>query len=302
MALRLHCICQMRVLLATDGSKEATMALRAASRLLGRTGREMHILHVAAEPRFPKSGALEKQAIHHRLAAETRRILQDAKRTLTEEGEDALTLCQTGSPTRVIMRESQDYDIAVIGAKGRDVRTEVGLGPVASRLVEHASGCVLIGREPPGDSQIRILVPVDGSDGSNQALDALISYFDLESAEITLLHVVEKLWLPPLEEEEPTDPESKESGRFLIEMRRDAEQLLAETHQRFLQHHAGVSTSIREGIPANEILSEIDQGDYDLVVVGATAATDMKHSVLGSVSSKVAWNAPCSVFIVRLPE
>lgn len=278
------------------------MALRAASRLLAHADCEMHILQVTTEPRFPKSGALTKQTFQHRLAAETRRILQEAKQTLTEEGVDALTLCQTGSPARVIMRESQDYDITVIGAKGKDVRAEVALGPVAGRLVEHATGCVLIGREPPSDSQIRILVPVDGSDGSNQALDALISYFDLESAEITLLHVVEKLWLPPQEEEEPSDPESNESAQFLVEMRREAQQLLAETRLRFLQSHSGVSTSIREGIPANEILSEIDQGGYDLVVVGATGATDMRHSVLGGVSSKVAWNAPCSVFIVRLPE
>ena len=293
----------MQVLVATDGSKEAATAMRTASRLLTRTDRGMHVLHVAAEPRLPKSGKLAKQTYHqHRLAAETRRILQEAKRILAEEGIDALTLCQTGSPARFIMRESENYDITVIGAKGRDVRAEVGLGPVASRMVEHASGCVLVSREPPSDKQVRILVPVDGSSGSEQALDALTSFFDLESADITLLHVVEKLWLPADEEEEPTDPESIQTAQFLLEMKREAEQLLADTRIRFLQHHSGVTTSIREGVPANEILSEANQGDYDLVVVGATGATDMKHSVLGSVSSKIAWNAPCSVLIVRIPE
>src|SRR6266849_5903328 len=85
-------------------------------------------------------------------------------------------------------------------SQGSNVRSEVGLGPVASRLVEHASGCVLVGREPPGDRQARILVPLDGSDGSQQALDALVSLFDIESAEIKLLHVVETLWLPVDEE------------------------------------------------------------------------------------------------------
>lgn len=288
--------------MATDGSKEAVMAMRSAGRLLTRTDREMHVLHVAAEPRLPKSGKLAKQIYQHRLTAETTRILQEAKQILNEDGIDALTLCQTGSPARVIMRESEDYDITVIGAKGRDAIGEIGLGPVASRLVEHASGCVLVGREPPGDQQVRILVPVDGSSGSDDALDALTSYFDLESADITLLHVVEKLWLPAEEEEEPRDPESNQTAQFLLEMRREAEQLLSETRSRFLQQHSGVTTSIREGVPANEILSEADQGDYDLVVVGASSATDMKHSVLGSVSCKIGWNAPCSVLIVRVPE
>jgi nucleotide-binding universal stress UspA family protein len=295
----------MRVLLTTDGSKEATCAMRAASRLLNRTEREVHVLYVAPQPRAPKSGKITKRAYQHRLAAETKRVLEDAKRVLCEEGIDALTLCETGSPASVIMQEAEDYDLTVLGAKGREVSSNVGLGPVASRLVEHGSGCVLIGREPPSDRQARILVALDGSDGSGRALEALASLFDLESAEITLLHVLETLWLPPGDEDESrveVDPESEETDQVALELRREAEQVLTQARLRILPQHPGVTTSIREGIPANEILSEVDQGDYDLVVVGATGATDMKHSVLGSVSSKVAWNAPCSVLVVRVAE
>jgi nucleotide-binding universal stress UspA family protein len=289
----------MRVLFTTDGSKEAAAAIRAGCRLLPTAGREAYVLHVSQQLRAPKSGNTTRSDYQHRLAGESRRILEEAKNVLAEEGVDGLTLCQTGSPAGVIMREAEDYDLTVIGARGLNVRSEVGLGPVASRLVEHASGCVLIGREPPDDRQPRILVPLDGSDGSEQALDALVSLFDIESAEIKLLHVVETLWLPDKDSSSESDPES---DQVALELRHEAEQLLAEARKRILPHHSGVTISIREGIPANEILSEADQGDYDLVVVGATSASDMKHSVLGSVSSKVAWNAPCSVLVVRVPE
>jgi nucleotide-binding universal stress UspA family protein len=295
----------MRVLLSTDGSKESTAAMRAASRLLSGENRKVDVLYVAPELRAPKSGKIARRSFQQRAAAETRRILEEAKQILTEEGIDALTLSETGSPANVIMREAEDYDITVIGAKGRNAKSAAGLGPVASRLVEHAAGCVLVGREPPGDKGMRFLVPVDGSAGSEQALDTLSSFFDLESAEITLLHVLETLWLPQDLEREPledSDLESREAGQLSLELRREAEQLLAEARARVLEHHPGVSTSIREGNPGNEILSEADQGDYDLVVVGATGASDMKHSILGSVSSKVAWSAPCSVLLVRIPE
>jgi len=295
----------MRVLLATDGSKEATDGLRTASRLLTKVDRHVDVLYVASEPRAPKSGKIARQAYHHRAAAETRRVLEEARQILKEEGIDALTLSETGSPASVIMAQAEDYDVTVIGAKGRNERSDVGLGPVASRIVEHASGCVLVGREPPGDGQVRILVPVDGSAGSQHALDALSMLFDLESAEITLLHVLETLWLPSNPEEDSlgdTDTEFRQTRQLLAELRREAEQLLAEARARVLEQHPGVTTAIREGIPGNEILSEADQGEYDLVVVGANEATDMKHSVLGSVSSKVAWNAPCSVLVVRVPE
>lgn len=263
------------------------------------------MLHVIRELRAPRSGRITRREYQHRQAEETKRILEEAKRVLAEEGVDALTLCQSGSPASVIMREAEDYDVTVIGAKGKDARSAVGLGPIASRLVEHANGCVLVGREPPGDGQARILVPLDGSDGSEQALEALVNLFDVGSAEIKLLHVMETPWLPEDEDAESrlrNNPDTGQMNQAGLELRHEAEQLLLDARVRILPHHPGVATSIREGIPANEILAEADQGEYDLIVIGATGATDMKHSVLGSVSSKVAWNAPCSVLVVRLPE
>jgi len=59
-----------------------------------------------------------------------------------------------------------------------------------------------------------------------------------------------------------------------------------------------VVTRVREGIPGDEILSEVESGAYDLVVAGASGSHDLKHKILGSVSGKVAWNAPCSVLLI----
>jgi nucleotide-binding universal stress UspA family protein len=50
---------------------------------------------------------------------------------------------------------------------------------------------------------------------------------------------------------------------------------------------------------SEEILSEAIRGEYDLVVLGATGLADIKRAMLGSVSVKVAHNAPCSVLIVK---
>jgi len=279
----------MRVLLTTDGSNESKDALRAASRLLAPQDREADVLYVAPESRT---------AQQDRVARQTKQILYEAKQLLAEEGCTASALCRTGSPARVILHESKQYDVTALGAKGRDEHSAGGLGPVASRLVEHADGCVLIARTPPRDRQPRILVPVDGSDGSGQALDMLASFFDLESADVTLLHVLETVWLP--EDENGEAPEG--ADQVNLQLRSDAEGLLADARSKILPHHSGVTTFIREGLPANEILRAADEGDYDLVVLGTTAASDMKHQVLGSVSIKVAWNAPCSVLLVRVPE
>jgi nucleotide-binding universal stress UspA family protein len=298
----------MRVLIATDGSKEAITGMTTASRLLTSAGREVQVLCVAPELRAPKSAKIVARARQHRIIAETQRILQDAKQMLTEEGIDAVALCLTGSPASVIIRQAEEYDITVIGAKGRDVRSNVGLGPVASRVVEHAQGCVLVGRELRSDKGTRILAPVDGSGGSQHALDALNALFDLESAEITLMHVIETPWLHLESEQELSEDmeavmgEADPEAKLALELRREAEELLADGRERIKGHHHSVTTVISEGNPGNEILREAEQGEYDLVVVAASGAADLKRKMLGSVSSKVAWNAPCSVLVVRGPE
>ena len=298
----------MRVLIATDGSKEAAAAIRAAGRLLVNTGRQVDVLYVTPEATLPDSAKGATDKYQERLAADTKRILRRARLALAEEGIEAQPRCRSGSAVMVLLEEAGNYDITVVGAKGRDIRSDLGLGPVASRLVEHATGCVLVGREPRGEKEVRILVPIDGSNGCQKALEALSSFIDLPSADVTLLHVIETSWLRPGLEEElsgNTDPESSAADpeiQLTYLLKREAERLVNDARVSILGLHPGVTTSIREGNPANEILSEADQGDYDLVVVGASESADLKHSILGSVSSKVAWNASCSVLVVRVPE
>jgi nucleotide-binding universal stress UspA family protein len=60
---------------------------------------------------------------------------------------------------------------------------------------------------------------------------------------------------------------------------------------------ACVCTRIAQGKPANELLREAERGRYDLVVLGASGDRARTHGGLGSVSTKVASSATCSVLI-----
>jgi len=95
------------------------------------------------------------------------------------------------------------------------------------------------------------------------------------------------------------DKEDSEAGQFEIELMREARENLDAARNRLPARVLSVSTQIAEGSPSDEILAELERGEYDLVVLGATASRDLKHLMAGSVSSKVVWNAPCSVLIVR---
>jgi nucleotide-binding universal stress UspA family protein len=291
----------MRVLMATDGSKTATKAMQAACRILSATDREVDLTCVV-----PEAGAAH-QAHRKKLCRRAAHILEQAKRVLEAEGVSAQTALKTGSPARVLIGACPNYDVSVIGASSRRDGSTAGLGPIVSRVLEHSNATILVGRELRSETGIKILIAVDGSEGSVQALDTVVRLIDVSSADVTLLQVAETPWLHSgldqewLGYEEEKEEEIDPQVQFEREFVREAEEIVEAARER-LPVRTTVSTLIYEGLPADEILSEAERGEYDLVVIGASGATDLKHQMLGSVSSKVAWNAPCSVLVVRSGE
>ena len=282
----------LRVLIATDGSKPALTAMTAATRILSAEERCIDLLCCIPEE---KRGSLERA---QRRAA---RVVEAARHALAEQGISARPRIERGSPIKTLLRASLDYDVTVVGAKSRDDGTPTGLGPVANRIIEHSTASVLIGREGRNDAGLRILAPVDGSDTTLGALEKLGALVDLRTAEVTLMHVVETPWLigpdPPESMGEEDDVGDMQAG-LAFELEREAEDVLEEARTR-LPPRIAVNRVIEKGLPAEVILTEADSGDYDLVLMAASGSNDMKHQLLGSVSVKVAWNAPCSVLLMR---
>jgi len=247
---------------------------------------------------------VRKAAFERRLANKVTRILERARRDAGEA--EARVIACHGSPAAVIATKAEDYDLTVIGAKGAGAGSNAGLGPVASRVAEHATDPILIGRELRSESGTRVLIAADGSNASLSAIRTLTSLFDLDGSEITLMHVAETPWVHvALEDEWDTYDEAEkdatEAGIFEKEMTREGEIIVEQARDLVGGAAASVETILEQGNPAEEILSEADRGQYDLVVAGASGTRDLKHSMLGSVSAKIAWNAPCSVLIVREP-
>lgn len=288
----------MKVLMATDGSKQATAILASVGRLLSAGDRDVDLVCVVPEARGKHRAHAEK------LCRRAKHLLETAKATLEANGVSVRPLVKTGSPARTLIGASLSYDVTVIAAASSRDGSSEGLGPVASRVLEHSTATVLVARENHGDTGVRVLAPVDGSEASLRALDQLVRYVDLDGAEVTLLHVAETPWLHagPDQEwqgyEEETEEQIDTQAQLHAEFVNEGDQIVEDARNR-LPVRAIVNTLVTEGLPADEILGEAERGGYDLVVVGAGGATDLKHQILGSVSSKVAWNAACSVLFVR---
>jgi nucleotide-binding universal stress UspA family protein len=294
----------VKLLLATDGSDDATVAMKTAARLLSPAVCTVDLLCVA--PAFPKKWASASADYNYdqRILGESTHIVERARGHVKLNANLITTLNEIGSASVVIVDKTDNYDLTVIGANGWGAGGHVGLGPVASRVVEHALGSVLVGRDLRSEDGVRVLLAVDGSAASLHAVEVFRSLFDLSLTEICLMHVVETPWIQlGLEEDWATysdeDKERSEAGLMEKELVREGDAAIEQVRNLLCTGPLSVTTRIDEGNPADEILSEAERGQYDLIVVGATGASDLKHCMLGSVSSKIAWNAPCSVLIAR---
>lgn len=60
-----------------------------------------------------------------------------------------------------------------------------------------------------------------------------------------------------------------------------------------------VKTKVRRGLPAEEILRETEEGQYDLVVIGAREELTLAEHLLGSVARQIVHRATVPVLVVR---
>lgn len=156
-----------------------------------------------------------------------------------------------------------------------------------------------------------ILVPIDYSDDSQQALYWGVSLAGKYGAKLLLLHViptaVEEVhpegsgWLSPT----PSYYECRAPGVWtkhplLIDHVDAAQTELRDFAVKHLKDQVPVQVHIAVGKPSEEILRVAQEGGIDLIIMGTHGRTGVRHLLLGSVAEDVTRHAPCPVFTVRI--
>jgi len=139
-----------------------------------------------------------------------------------------------------------------------------------------------------------IVVGVDGSGDSHEALEWAVKHAALEHTPLTVLvvhEVVASAWTgnPIVYPEDRPDEEKARQGA-------------QEAVNKIISGMAGAkpeSVTVRavSGMPANALIEA--SRDADLVVVGSRGAGGFSNLMMGSVSSKVVSHAECPVVVVR---
>ena len=131
-----------RILVAFDGTPEATRALGLAADLAAGTGAEVGIVSVVPVGLGPPADDPWSARSEH--AAE----LHSAEEALAARGLRATTHEPTGDAGPLIVRVAREfgYDLIVVGSRQLDPLRRALLGSVSSYVVRHADASVLIAR------------------------------------------------------------------------------------------------------------------------------------------------------------
>lgn len=138
-----------------------------------------------------------------------------------------------------------------------------------------------------------ILVPLDFSPPSRQALDAAVAFARRFKAKLTLLHVVEPVATPDF------------AASFPLVMENDKVMAAAKVELVRLVTAARIPRGIVEkvlvrfGSAFHEIADAAGTLKADLIIISTHGYTGLKHALLGSTTERVVRHAPCPVLVVR---
>ena len=152
----------------------------------------------------------------------------------------------------------------------------------------------------------KILLPLDGSEHSDRALETALQIARKFHSKITLLHVY-SVTVTPVVIPEPTTlnptgvpiATSAEVSKMVDAARDAGKEILADAEKKVREKNVEVETLLREGNSSQEIVKTAEDGQFDLIVIGARGIHRIRDLLMGSVTEGVVKHASCPVLVVK---
>ncbi len=281
----------MRVLLGTDGSPDAVRATDWLARLP--LPPESSILIVSVFPRLGSRAAEHLKA----LQAQAREVIEDARSRLAPRAVDERRM--EGNVRERLLQTAEEWkaDLIVLGARGLTSLERALLGSVSLSVAREARCAVMIVKAPAQVLQ-RVVVGVDGSEGSRGALRFLTALPLAPDTEVVLVGVAEKIYFPRTAPGLVAEPLRAVVAELEEEEKARKQQILVEAQNTI---KAPVRTQLRTvvGNPADELVATARTTGAQLIVVGSRGLGSVQRLMLGSVSESVLLQSECTVMITK---
>ena len=290
-----------RVLFATDFSACADRAMGYALALAGAWKAELCVMTVLElYPGMDPEYTVNKMYLDH-LRSEANRQLVAVEARAKAAGQPVTTRIETGIPSQAVqtVAEGTRADLLVVGTHGRTGLDHVLIGSTAERVVRMAPCPVLAVKAgkngttgAAATSAIkRIVVPIDLSTCSLDALEYAVQFAKPLGATITILHAMEPVAYG-LDFSLSHAKEWKEQRDYL-------EKRLSILSACLTAHGIQADHVLKPGLPADSIASYVTQQGFDLMIMGTHGRRGISHVLVGSIAGAMLRHAPCPVLTVR---
>jgi nucleotide-binding universal stress UspA family protein len=271
----------MKMLFCSDGSAAAENAVRFGALIAAGCHAETTIL-----------GICELAGTEDALVQSLRR----SQELLKQHSLNAELITKAGRPVTEIVKRTREtpYDVVVIGAERRPGRTPALRSVKAYQIIEAVGPPVLVvlGERP---ALRRILLCSTSGVQAGKAVELTGTIANGAKAEVTLFHV---LAAPPamyaglLQQEEDVELLLHSDSALGCRLRQQQEALT--------QLGVACTVRLRHGLVVPELLMELRQAEYDLVVAGSSPARDpLRAYMMGNVTREIVNHAEWPVLVVR---
>lgn len=278
------------ILVATDFSAPAQLAIRRAAQLGEEHRATLEILHVLEE--VPAGEEIHPgktlETAEKELAAVAAKLVPEAvlSRCRIAAGKDFVAIIRCARQAHA--------DLIVIGPHGDHRLKEDAFGTTALKLARKASIPLLVVKQPPQASYRRILAATDFSAASRQALEVALNI--APNAGIDLLHVY-GTWGESRLSMAGGGPQDR------MNYRKQMESSTLKRLQDWLENidpgGRHIDLHIRQGPPATVISQMAAERQSELVVMGAAGRSGLPYILLGSVAEKVLPAVACDALVVK---
>jgi nucleotide-binding universal stress UspA family protein len=297
-----------RILLATDGSKDAELATNAAIELANTTGSELHVVYVGDF--VPSPHAYPEDKLGHIVERVTRRahsVLGERIALIAAAGGGVSgDHVRVGRPAEEIVALAEEIGagLIVMGSRGLGRVRRALMGSISDSVVRHAHCPVLVIRGGESEGPVllskKMLLATVGSEDAALAARTAAGLAQKMGSELHVVYVRPRIvphrpgyYLGP---EAVEDAERKEREG----LEREAQRLLDAQAEEVRGAGGSVARAhLRVGRPDEEIVDLAEELGVGLIVMGSRGQEGVRRALLGSVSDSVVRHAHCPVLVVR---
>jgi nucleotide-binding universal stress UspA family protein len=274
-----------RIVVAYDGSPDSQTGLTWAIRTALLTEQPVvAVIATAADDLMPQRSLLWGDHLEE-VRASADRVLGEALLS------DSSVELRAGPAVPVLLEAAEGASLLVVGSRGHGQVAGLVAGSVSQHLARHAPCPVVVARPVAHPAASRIVVGVDGSGGSDSALDFACRRAELTGEDVVVVHG----W----RDGRATGTTRRDIPEDFMQRLAEEERLLAESVAGAQADHPDVHLE-PEAIPVVAWRALADaSAAASLVVVGSRGRGAFSGMLLGSVSQQVLQHAQCPVAVIR---